>query len=94
MPRGGPRFVYATQAERVAARQRQRRESAEREKAAIARAGGALHRGHIGISNKGWAVPPQPVLAEATAAHACGRSITAILMGDPLPGRSCLDRRT
>ena len=37
--------------------------------------------------------PPEQVLAERDAAMGAPQSLTAILFGDPPPGRSALDRR-
>ncbi len=38
--------------------------------------------------------PPDHVIAERDAAVAAPREMSAIAFGDPLPGRSALDRRT
>jgi hypothetical protein len=38
--------------------------------------------------------PPDHVLAERDRAIAAPRDLNAVLSGDPLPGRSALDRRT
>jgi transposase-like protein len=37
-------------------------------------------------------IPPE-VIAERDRAFACSQDLTAVLLGDPLPGRSALDRR-
>lgn len=36
--------------------------------------------------------PPEEVIAECAMAHARRRSLTAEVLGDPLPGRSALDK--
>ena len=37
--------------------------------------------------------PPPEVIAEAARAYAAPRDVTAVICGDPLPGRSARDRR-
>jgi hypothetical protein len=51
---------------------------------------GALRRGHIGPSRED---PPPEVIEEAVRAYAAPRSITAMVCGDPPPGRSALHKR-
>ena len=51
---------------------------------AVAREGGTY---------RGFPRPPEDVIAERDHAIAAPRSLSAIAFGDPLPGRSALDRR-
>jgi hypothetical protein len=50
---------------------------------------GAPHCGQV----RGDEPPPPEVTAEAIRAYTAPRDVTAILCGDPLPGRSARDRR-
>jgi hypothetical protein len=50
---------------------------------------GSPHCGQV----RGNARPPPEVIAEAMRAYAVPRDVTAMVCGDPLPGRSAWDRR-
>jgi len=64
----------------------------------LLRNGGGLHKRarRITRNSAGQCIlgrPPDHVIAERDAAYGADRQLTAALCGDPLPGRSALDRR-
>ncbi len=65
----------------------QARRLADKETTATLRASGALADAYS-------RAPPDSVIEERDRAIAAPRNLNAILAGDPLPGRSALDRRS
>ena len=79
--------VGRTRSPEAKARRRERERAQRalvRETVAAAREGGTY---------RGPPRPPEEVIAERDHAIAAPRSLSAIAFGDPLPGRSALDRR-
>jgi hypothetical protein len=89
-----PNVKYKTAVERQAARRRSRTAVRQRAKEEGERLGPAPSCGHNGAPAAGWPEPPPEVIEEAQRAYAAlgRRSIVSELQGDPLPGRSALDR--
>jgi len=66
---------------------------AERDRARRAQEKETLAAAREGGTYRGPPRPPEEVIAERDYAIAAPRSLSAIAFGDPLPGRSALDRR-
>jgi hypothetical protein len=93
VPRGGPRPKYHTAEERQAARKRSRLKAYAAEKAELHAA--AAGREAAGMTD--FAPRPRPSLEALREAervkHLVHPTIVGQLMGDPLPGRSALEKR-
>lgn len=82
----GRRREYQTKEERAAFLRKESREFYRRK----AKAAGTTSDAHIVMTHQ---PPPPEVLAERDAAMWRPTTLTALVFGDPLPGRSALDRR-
>jgi hypothetical protein len=91
--RGGPRVKYHTEEERQAARRQQRNASYERA-LQERKAHPLATRGELGIHQTSHIDIPPDILADAERVkHLEHPTLVGQLMGDPLPGRSQLDKR-
>jgi hypothetical protein len=86
--------IFLSEEERVLARRRHWRERAERYRMRRRHISGVALSYNMVVRNLEFIdPPPAEVIAERDRALYAPQSLTAMLLGDPLPGRSALDRR-
>lgn len=89
--------IYRSEAERILARRRHWRERAARQRKSKKRtritSGEASSYNMVVRDLEFIEPPPAHVIAERDAALYGPRSLSSVLLGDPPPGRSALDRR-
>lgn len=91
---GGPRLKYHSAAERQAARKRSRLLAYAKEKVELAEAAQGRRAAGMGTQPESRPVPPPDILADAERIkHMRHPTLVGHLMGDPLPGRSALDKQ-